>query len=90
MRIKVTFSEGQRFTPQFTDTDQQIVFKFGEFYEITVGGDWWDGAYEITPRTTEQVLPVKNKTMRHDLTCNSIPYTEVSNPSGGYTANIGG
>lgn len=89
MRIKIKFSEGQRFSVLFNDNEQKIPLNFGEFIVIH-DYDWYDGEYVITPKIDEQLFITKNKTMKEDLVCNAIPYVEVSNPYGGYTVNIGG
>lgn len=49
----------------------------------------YEGSYEITPRVVEQMLGTKDKSMIDDVTVNAIPYVEVSNIGGGYTATIG-
>lgn len=49
----------------------------------------YEGLYEITPRVVEQMLETKDKSMVNDLTVNAIPYVEVSNVGGGFTATIG-
>lgn len=43
----------------------------------------------VTPRADEQVLKTAYKSLLDDITVLSIPYTEVSNLSGGVTVNIG-
>ena len=55
-----------------------------EIYRATRdnGGDPYEGAYEITPRVTDQTLATGNKHMEKDLTVLAIPYCEVSNQSG--------
>ena len=50
----------------------------------------YTGEYEATPTVEEQILPTKNKSMIDDFIVHEIPYFETSNPSGGYTAIIGG
>ena len=50
----------------------------------------YTGSYEATPTMSEQVLPTRSKTMRDDVTVHAIPVTQTTNPSGGYTAIIGG
>lgn len=50
---------------------------------------WYKGDYEVTPKTTEIVLPTKNKSMKEDVTVFQIPYREVTNPQGGLTVTIG-
>lgn len=50
----------------------------------------YDGEYTVTPKPfLEQVLATKNKSLVDDVTVLEIPYSEVSNPSGGITCNIG-
>lgn len=48
----------------------------------------FDGEYTVTPKIYAQTLETKNKSMIDDLVVNQIPYSEVSNPSGGNTVNI--
>ena len=55
---------------------------------VLVGGVPYDGSYEATPTMEEQVLHTRSKTMRDDVTVHAIPYTQTTNPSGGYTAII--
>jgi hypothetical protein len=79
--IDVKFSEsGQSFNPQFKEL--QIVKEY-------VGGEEYDGAYEVTPKFVAQTLPTAEKLMTKDLTIEEIPYAEVSNNSGGKTVIIG-
>lgn len=87
MRIDIHFSEGQQFTPQFHD-DGDFTCDFGEIL-IVHEYDWYEGAYEITPKINEQVMPTQDKTMREDVTIFAIPYAETTNIGGGYTATIG-
>lgn len=49
----------------------------------------YDGAYEVTPRSYEQILDTDRKLMLDDVTVHEIPYYETSNTSG-ITAYIGG
>ena len=49
----------------------------------------YHGSYEVTPMVIEQSLETNNKIMDDDVTIFAIPYSEVSNPSGGKTATIG-
>lgn len=48
------------------------------------------GQYVVRPNLSVQVLETKNKSLLRDVVVHEIPYTETSNPSGGYTAIIGG
>lgn len=58
--------------------------------EIGSGGRLpnYEGSYSVIPKTYEQTLETKNKSMIDDLVVEEIPYSEVSNPSGGKTVNI--
>lgn len=51
--------------------------------------DYYEGEYEIIPKTVEQKLDTKQKTMREDVTVAEIPVHEFSNDSG-TTIVIGG
>ena len=55
--------------------------------QISQGGinyikDEYEGPYEVTPKTSEQVLPTKMKGMAKDVIVEAVPYIEVSNESG--------
>ena len=52
--------------------------------------DPYEGTYEVVPSTVFQLLPTMDKYMEDDVLVHPIPYAEVSNLSGGYTATIGG
>lgn len=56
------------------------------------GGEYpfYNGEYTVTPAPRSQVLETSRKVMRNNVVVQGIPYYEVSNLSGGYTANIGG
>lgn len=57
---------------------------FGPIYED------YTGDYTVSPIFAERVLPTRDKHMVSDLTIECIPYSEVTNTSGGLTINIGG
>lgn len=44
--------------------------------------DPYEGSYTVVPKNYDQVLPTKNKGMKHDVTVTEIPYFEVSNAFG--------
>lgn len=60
-------------------------------YEITNGVIYYyDGPYQVTPMAnTAQILPTADLVMQEDVIIHEIPYSEVSNLSGGKTATIG-
>lgn len=49
----------------------------------------WDGNYNVIPSIYSQILNTKGKIMANDIIVNDIPYSEVSNTSGGNTVHIG-
>lgn len=50
----------------------------------------YDGETVVIPLAREeQTLPTRGKLLTANVTVLEIPYYEVSNPSGGYTVNIG-
>ena len=80
MRIKVRFTE-----------DKPFRVTFGTIQNITeyVGGEVYDGTYEVTPKVNAQEMQTEGKIMLHDVTIKSIPFHKVSNQSGGNTVHIG-
>lgn len=60
-------------------------------YQSGSGGfPYYKGPYKTVPKVIKQTLNTKNKSMSLDVTIESIPYSEVSNPEGGKTIIIGG
>lgn len=51
--------------------------------------EWFSGEYRVVPAVASKVLRTKDKLMADDVTVESIPYYEVSNPQGGSTIMIG-
>lgn len=51
---------------------------------------YYDEEYVVTPSVEEQTLATGGKSMHDNLVVESIPYYTTTNPSGGYTAIIGG
>ncbi len=49
----------------------------------------YEGSYEVLPSSEFQLLPTAEKTLEDDILVHPIPYSEVSNIYGGYTATIG-
>lgn len=55
---------------------------------VYMGGEPYDGPYEVTPKVSAQTLPTAKKFMRDDVSVRAIPYFDVSNPAGGNTIYI--
>ena len=47
------------------------------------------GPYEVYPRKVDQLLNTSDKLLTDDIKVDAIRYSEVSNPEGGVTINIG-
>ena len=75
----VTFRFGQAASPAMTVELGRPVYMGGEPYE---------GPYDVTPKVTAQTLPTAKKLMREDVSVRAIPYFDVSNPAGGNTIYI--
>jgi hypothetical protein len=91
MKIPVKFSESiSTFDIKFSKTGNKIEADFGTVQNVTeyVGGDPYDGSYEVTPKVDAQTMSTKGKVMIDDVTVNPIPFFNVSNNSGGSTVYI--
>lgn len=85
VRIEKTFTSGA------VDT-YTIFFTNGTEFNYTVTNGvirFYNGPYEVTPSIQSQILSTENLGMLEDVFIKEIPYYEVSNLSGGYTATIG-
>lgn len=49
----------------------------------------YNGAYEVTPKVTPQVLETQGKRMEKDVSVNGIPISVVENQAKGNTVFIG-
>ena len=54
------------------------------------GGETYKGNYQVVPSVLEQTLETKNKYLIDNVTVTTIPFSKVSNTSGGNTVTIGG
>lgn len=77
MKLDVEFASGEDFSVAFGEISQ-------------FGGAQYAGPYTLTPTGETQTLHTANLRMAQNVTIQPIPYTEVSNASGGKTAIIGG
>lgn len=56
---------------------------------VVIGGEIYNGIYDITPKVTAQTVPTRDKIMLDDVTVQAIPYYETGNVQGGNTVYIG-
>ena len=61
----------------------------GEISSYRLSHTKYSGPYEVIPRKVDQTLETSDKLLTDDVTINAINYSQVDNPSGGLTVNIG-
>ena len=66
------------------------VIKISSDASIVIGGEQYEGSYDVTPKPTPQELETAKKVMADNVRVEAIPYYAVSNPAGGITIPIGG
>lgn len=86
MRIKLKLNEvTSSFSFTFAENSLSVGVKLNNVFIPEI----YTGEYEVTPTFDTQKLLTKTKTMRDDVTIQSIPFSEVSNPQDGVTLTIG-
>jgi hypothetical protein len=87
IRFKINNGSAKtRNKPRFRVSDNSVNMMVEK--TSVVSGIRYEGDYEVTPKTTEQTLYTKYKTMYEDLTVKAIPRYDVSNLAGGKTIYI--
>ena len=87
VRLRVRESESMHLKVEDTE---KIRFRADQYIKIRSGSyETYTGDYIVIPTAVAQVLDTDHKLLLDDVTVTAIPYTEVSNPSGGYTVSIG-
>ena len=85
VRINVSSSPSVKF--RFgQDASPAMAVELGR--PVYMGGDPYEGPYDVTPKVTAQTLQTAQKLMREDVSVRAIPYFDVSNPAGGNTIYI--
>ena len=81
-----------KLTVPFVDDDPEMPYpKLVGYLSIPDHyGESYEGSYEVVPSSGFQLLNTEEKFMKEDILVHPIPYAEVSNPGGGYTAIFGG
>ena len=79
-------SETLELSGNISRTDEGIS---GSISDDLIAANKYKGPYTVIPRKVDQVLPTSDKFMANDIEVNAINYSEVSNPEGGITVNIG-
>ena len=70
-------------------SSSRVTLRAVKVNDVTMIPDNYTGEYVIESSTEEQTLLTSNKFLKDDVVVKSIPYDEVSNPSGGTTFYIG-
>ena len=85
--VRINVSSGPAVTFRFGKTSSPAVaVELGR--PVYMGGEPYEGPYDVTPKVTAQTLPTAKKLMREDVSVRAIPYFDVSNPAGGNTIYI--
>ena len=85
--VRINVSSGPSVPFRFGQTDSPaMVVELGR--PVYMGGESYEGPYDVTPKVTAQTLPTAKKLMRDDVSIRAIPYFDVSNPAGGNTIYI--
>ena len=77
------------FLVEFSELDQKLPVSFEENIILNTDGEYYEGEYEVIPKTEAQTMETKGLLMSDDVTITAIPYFEVSNIQGGQTVWIG-
>ena len=91
MVIEVDFeAENMVVDVDFEAESMTIESDFGEVYRLTeyVGGELYQGEYEIVPTVEGQTLETKDRVLIENIKILEIPFYNVSNTAGGSTVYI--
>ena len=85
--VRINVSSGPSVTFRFGQTGSPaMAVELGR--PVYMGGEPYEGPYDVTPKVTAQTLQTAQKFMREDVSVRAIPYFDVSNPAGGNTIYI--
>ena len=86
MRIKIRFQEERsKFSLSLAQNRLTMMCRLEKAFMPAP----YIGEYDVTPSFTAQTLQTRNKSMLNDVTVQSIPVSEVTNPQDGITVTIG-
>lgn len=75
------------FTAIFAESDQDFTPSFDQVIK-TSDYKTYPGPYSATPKVDEQILQTAHQVCVDNIIVEAVPYLEVQNPQGGYTATI--
>ena len=85
--VRINVSSSPSVTFRFGQTDSlAVAVELGR--PVYMGGEPYEGPYDVTPKVTAQTLPTAKKLMQEDVSVRAITYFDVSNPAGGNTIYI--
>ena len=74
MIVEVIFEEiDEELEVEFSEDDMEMDADFENLQIVNIAGDPYKGAYAVAPKTEQQILPTKGKTMAEDVTIHPIP-----------------
>ena len=79
-------SNREKLSGTISELDSKIS---GEVSSDILSHKKYSGPYEVFPRKVDQLLNTSDKLLTDDIKVDAIRYSEVSNPEGGVTVNIG-
>lgn len=88
INFKAKFHEEDSFKLKWNPEIESFKADLGVYMEVA--HDPYTGITDVIPSLERQILPTRNKNLATNITVRSIPFEEVSNEEGGYTATIGG
>lgn len=92
MTFRVKFREiDNKITVKFTEEDKNFSVMFRDLQYCEVGSEipFYDGNYDIVPKTDPQIMQTIGKRMSDNVKIKAIPFYEVSNKEFGETVYIG-
>lgn len=85
--VRINVSSGPSVAFRFGQTASTVMeVELGR--PVYMGGEPYEGPYDVTPKVEAQTLQTAQKFMREDVSVRAIPYFDVSNPAGGNTIYI--
>lgn len=71
--------------------DEALTVELGPAIVNSSGNySYYDGAYDVAPLRTAQVLKTEGLVMRKDVNVRDVTFQQTTNAAGGKTCNIGG
>ena len=73
MKLKVEFKEENAIDVEFTESGNAFEVEFKGIQQVSVMKELYEGSYEVTPTSEQQVLHTADKVMTEDVVVHAIP-----------------